>query len=138
MRSLYHLLILISSGLLLTNIQPLSAQVVQDDRKVKSFENIVVAASENTYVHISYDRSHKITVKADGRIVHKVKTTVSGDTLNVYINPEEFGNAKIEIYIKIPKVKRVVIAGSGIVDIVDGVGPGDLQATGNDSSFLCS
>jgi len=122
----------------MTNVQPLSAQVVQDDRKVKSFENIVIAASENTYVHISYDRSHKITVKADGRIVHKVKTTVSGDTLNVHINPEEFGNAKIEIYIRVPKVKRVVIAGDGIVDIVDGVGPGDLQATGNDSSFFCS
>ena len=138
MRSFYHLLILISSGLLLTNIQPLSAQVVQDDRKVNSFENIVIAASENTYVHISYDRSYKIRVKADGRIVHKVKTTVSGDTLNVHVNPEELGNSKIEIYIRIPKVKKVVIAGSGIVDIVDGVGPGDLQATGGDISFLCS
>jgi hypothetical protein len=138
MRSLYHLLILISSGLLLTNIQPLSAQVVQDDRKVKSFENIVIAASENTYVHIRYDRSYKITVKADGRIVHNVKTTVSGDTLNVLVNPEELGDSKIEIYIRIPKVKKVVISGSGIVDIVDGVGPGDLQATGDDMGFLCS
>lgn len=138
MRSLYHFLILISSGLFLTNIQSLSAQVIQDDRKVKSFENIVIAATENTYVHISYDRSHKIIVKADGRMVHKVKTTVSGDTLNVHLNPEDFGNSKIEIYIRIPKVKKVVIAGSGIVDIVDGVGPGDLQATGDYSSYLCS
>jgi len=80
MRSLFHILILISSGLFLTNIQPLSAQVVQDDRKVKSFENIIISASENTYVHISYDKSHKITVKADGRNIHKVRTTVSGET----------------------------------------------------------
>ena len=122
MRSLFHILILISSGLFLTNIQPLSAQVVQDDRKVKSFENIIISASENTYVHISYDKSHKITVKADGRNIHKVRTTVSGETLNVHLNPDEVGNARIEIYIKGPKVKRVIIAGSGIVDVVEGIG----------------
>jgi hypothetical protein len=136
MRSLYHLLILVSSGLFLTNIQSLSAQVVQDDRKIKSFENIVISASENTYVHISYDRSHKITVKADGRNIHKVRTTVSGETLTVHLNPEEFGNARIEIYIRVPKVKRVTIAGSGVVDVVDGIGPPDLQATVVDNDFL--
>src|SRR5215204_6453970 len=106
MRSLHHLLVLISFGLFLTNI-PLSAQVVQDNRKIKSFENIVISASENTYVHISYDKSHKITVKADGRNVHKVKTTVSGDTLSIHLNPEEIGNARIEIYIRVPNVKNV-------------------------------
>jgi hypothetical protein len=137
MRSLHHLLILISSGLFLTTI-PLSAQEVQDDRKIKSFENIVISASENTYVHISYDKSHKITVKADGRNVHKVRTTVTGDTLNVHLNPEEIGNARIEIYIRVPKVKKVMIAGSGVVDIVDGIGPGDLQATVVDNCFPCS
>ncbi|HMG93774.1 MAG TPA: DUF2807 domain-containing protein [Chryseolinea sp.] len=137
MRSLYHLLILISSGLFFTNT-PLSAQIVQDDRKIKSFENIVISASENTYVHISYDKSHKITVKADGRNVHKVRTTVSGDTLNVHLNPEELGNARVEIYIRVPKVKKVTIAGSGVVDIVDGIGPGDLQTTLVDYGFSCS
>ena len=96
MRSIRHLLVLISSGLLLTNIHELSAQTVRDDRKVHSFENVIISASENTYVHITYDKSHKITVKADGRVVHKVKTTVLGDTLNIHLlTPAELGNAKI-------------------------------------------
>jgi hypothetical protein len=138
MRCLYHLLILISSVLLFTNIQPLSAQVVQDDRRTKSFENIVISASENTYVHISYDKSHKITVKADGRDIQKVRTTVSGDTLSVHLNAAELGNARIEIYIRVPKVKKVTIAGSGIVDVVEGAGPGDLQATIAYSCSPCS
>lgn len=139
MRPLYHLLVLISSGLLLTNIQQLSAQTVQDDRKVNSFENVIISASENTYVHISYDRSHKITVKADGRVVHKVKTTVTGDTLNVHLlDAEGLRNAKIEIYIRSPKVKRVIMAGSGQVDVIDGFSPGDLQTLVGNSYLICS
>src|SRR5262245_52287217 len=98
MRSFYYLLVLISSGLLLTNIHQVSAQTVLDDRKVSSFENVIISASENTYVHISYDRSQKITVKADGRLVHKIKTTVSGDTLNVdLIDLKDLRDARIEI-----------------------------------------
>ncbi|HEX6890399.1 MAG TPA: DUF2807 domain-containing protein [Chryseolinea sp.] len=138
MRSLYHLLILISSGLFLTNIQPLSAQIVQDDRKIKSFENIVISASENTYVHISYDKSYKMTVKADERNIHKVRTTVSGDTLNVHLSAEELGDARIEIYIRLPKVKKITIAGSGVVEVVEGTGAPDLQATVVDNCFPCS
>jgi hypothetical protein len=111
----------------------LSAQTVQDDRKVNSFENIKIFASDNTYVHISYDRSHKITVKADGRLVSKVRTTVAGDTLTVHLlDLEEVGNAKIEIYIRSPKVKKVIMAGSGQVEIIDGFNPNQFQAlTGN-------
>ena len=139
MRSLYHLLFLISSGLLLTSVQQLSAQTVRDERKVNSFENVIISATENTYVHISYDRLHKITVKADGRVVHKVKTTVSGDTLNVQLlDPGEVGDAKIEIYIRLPKVKRVIIAGSGQVEIIDGFNPNQLQAMADYSCLLCS
>lgn len=129
MRSLHPLLVLVFVGLILTAIQPLSAQVVQHDRKVSNFENVVISTSENTYVHISYDRSHKITVKADGRHVQKIKTTVTGDTLNVYLDPQEVGNAKVEIYIRLPKVRRVVIAGSGQVNVIDGTHPEDVQAS---------
>ena len=139
MRSLRHLLVLISSGLLLTNIHELSAQTVQDDRKVHSFENVIISASENTYVHIAYDKSHKITVKADGRVVHKVKTTVLGDTLNIHLlNPAELGNAKIEIYIRSPKIKRVIMSGSGQVEIIDGFNPNQLQALTSYNCSLCS
>jgi hypothetical protein len=129
MRSLHPLLVLVFAGLILAAIQPLSAQVVQHDRKVSNFENVVISTSENTYVHISYDRSHKITVKADGRHVQKIKTTVTGDTLNVYLDPQEVGNAKVEIYIRLPKVRRVVIAGSGQVNVIDGTHPEDVQAS---------
>ena len=139
MRSLRHLLVLISSGLLLTNIQELSAQTVQDDRKVHSFENVIISASENTFVHITYDKSQKITVKADGRVVHKVKTTVLGDTLNIHLlNPAELGNAKIEIYIRSPKIKRVIMTGSGQVEIIDGFNPNQLQALTSYNCSLCS
>ena len=134
MRFLYQLLVLVSSGLFLTNIQHLSAQTVQENRKVNSFENVIISASENTYVHISYDKSHKITVKADGRVVHKVKTTVLGDTLNIHLlDADHLRDAKIEIYIKSPKVKRVIIAGSGQVDVIDGINPGDLQTFVNNT-----
>lgn len=135
MRSLHPLLILISSVLLLTTIQPLSAQLVKDERKVKSFENIVISASVNTYVHISYDRSHKITVKADGRSVDRVHTTVVGDTLSIHVD-QKLGNAKVEIYVRLPKVKKVKIAGGGVVDVIDGVGPPELQATVEDVGLL--
>src|SRR5262245_13870327 len=129
MRSLFHFLVLISSGLFLTNVQQLSAQTIQDDRKVNHFENVIISASENTYVHISYDRSHKITVKADGHLIHKVKTTVIGDTLNVQLlDPGEHKNAKIEIYIRSPKVKKVIMAGNGQVDVIDGFNPDEFQA----------
>jgi hypothetical protein len=123
--------------LFILNVQTLSAQVVQDERKVSSFENVVISTTENTYVHISYDRSHKITVKADGRTIQKVKTTVCGDTLNVLLRPEDVGNARIEIYIKVPRVKHVTIAGSGKVEVIDGLN-GDLQAFVNIGGFLCS
>ena len=139
MRSFYHLLVLISSGLFLTNVHELSAQTIQDDRKVHSFENVIISASENTYVHISYDKSHKITVRADGRIVQKVKTTVLGDTLNIHLlDPAELGNAKIEIFIKSPKVKRVIMAGSGQVEIIDGFNPNQLQTLTSFDCSLCS
>lgn len=132
MRSLFYLLAVISSGFFFTSIGPASAQTVSHDRKVGGFENVIISASENTYVHIAYDRSHKITVKADGRYLQKIKTTVTGDTLNVYIDPAELGSAKIDIYIRLPKVKRVVIAGSGQVNVVDPLLPVDLQASHND------
>ena len=139
MRPLCHFLVLFSSGLLLTNIHELSAQTVRDDRKVHSFENVIISASENTHVHISYDKSHKITVKADGRIVHKIKTTVSGDTLNIHLlDRADLGNAKIEIYIRLPKIKRVIMAGSGQVEIIDGFNPNQLQAIASYDCSLCS
>jgi hypothetical protein len=139
MRSFYHLLVLISSGLLLTNVHQLSAQTIQDDRKVQSFENVIISASENTYVRISYDKSHKITVRADGRIIQKVKTTVLGDTLNIHLlDPAELGTAKIEIFIKSPKVKRVIMAGSGQVEIIDGFNPSQLQTLTSFDCSLCS
>ena len=139
MRSFYHLVLLISSGLLFSSIDQLSAQNVYEDLKVNSFENVIITASENTYLHISHDRSHKITVKADGRIVHKIKTTVSGDTLNVHLlNPDELGNTKIEIYIRMPKVKKVILAGSGHVEIIDGFNPNQLQAMADYNCLLCT
>jgi len=139
MRSFYYLLVLISSGLLLTSIHQVSAQTVLDDRKVSSFENVVISASKNTYVHISYDRSQKITVKADGRLIHKIKTTVSGDTLNVdLIDLKDLRDAKIEIYIRLPRVKKVIMAGSGQVEIIDGFNPNQLQALTGNICPLCS
>ena len=135
MRSFYHLLVLISSGLLLTNIYQVPAQTVLHERKVNSFENIVISATENTFIHVSHDRLHKIIVKADGRVVHKVRTTVTGDTLNVHLlDPEEIGNARIEIFIKSPKVRRVIMVGSGEVNVIDGFNPNQLQAL---TSYIC-
>jgi hypothetical protein len=52
------------------------------------------------------------------------RQTVLGDTLTVHLNPEDVGNARIEIYIKLPRVKHVTIAGSGIVEVVDGIKSG--------------
>ena len=131
MKSLQNVLIfiLISSLVLSASTQLLSAQTIQEDRKVGSFEKINISASSNTYVHVSFDRSQRIVVKADGRQIHKIKTVVSGETLNVHLNPEEVGNAKIEIYIRVPRIKKVTITGSGRVEIVDGLLPGELQAT---------
>jgi hypothetical protein len=112
---------------------------VLDDRKVSSFENVIISASENTYVHISYDRSQKITVKADGRLVHKIKTTVSGDTLNVnLIDLKDLRDAKIEIYIRLPRVKKVIMAGSGQLEIIEGFNPNQLQALTGYICPLCS
>jgi len=131
MKSLQNVLIfiLISSLVLSASTQLLSAQTIQEDRKVGSFEKINISASSNTYVHVSFDRSQRIVVKADGRQIHKIKTVVSGETLNVHLNPEEVGNAKIEIYIRVPRIKKVTITGSGRVEIIDGLLPGELQAT---------
>ena len=131
MKSLQKVLIFIlTSPLVLSaSSQLLSAQTIQEDRKVGIFEKITVSASSNTYVHVSYDKSHRIIVKADGRQIHKVKTVVSGETLNVYLNPEEVGNAKIEIYIRVPRIKKVTLTGSGRVEVIDGLLPGELQAT---------
>ncbi len=124
--------ILISPLVLFASTQLLSAQTIQEDRKVGSFEKINVSVSSNTYVHVSYDRSQRIVVKADGRQIHKVKTVVSGETLNVQLNPEEVGNAKIEIFIRVPRIKKVTITGSGRVEVIDGLLPGELQASQSD------
>ena len=139
MRSLYHFFFLISSGLLFTNVSQVSAQTVHEERKVSSFENVIIYASENTYVHVSYDRSYKVSVKTDGRVVHKVKTTVLGDTLNVYLeDPDTLGDEQIDIYIRLPKAKRVIIGGSGQVEVIDGPNPNQLQTLTGNSCPLCS
>lgn len=105
----------------------LCAQQSQEDRKVSSFENIVIETSANTYVYVSYDNTPRVTVKADQRVIDKIKTSVSDGTLTIHFNSKQFDDIKAVVYVQVPIIKKVSISGGGNVEIIDGFDSNILQ-----------
>ncbi|MBA4053304.1 MAG: hypothetical protein C0490_01190 [Marivirga sp.] len=110
-------------------MQELFAQQVQEVRKVGGFENIILEGSANTFVYVSQEKIPAIKVKTDQQHLSKIKTTVSEGTLTIFLDTENLGDAKVEIYVNLPVVKRISILGGGNVELIDGSDNAILQTS---------
>ena len=101
-------------------MRELFAQQIQEVRKVGVFENIILEGSANTFVYVSQDKVAGIKVKADQQHLNKIKTSVSDGTLTIFLNAEDIGDAKVEIFVNLLVVKKISILGGGNIELIDG------------------
>ncbi len=92
------------------------AQTIRQDRPLESFEDIVIDASASTYVFIEYHPSSNLVVKADRSVIKEVKTVVSGNTLKIYFQSKQRDDTPVEIHIRLPLLKKIILSGEGNVE----------------------
>jgi hypothetical protein len=92
----------------------ISGEIVKDTRKVGSFSSISLSVSANVY--LSQGSQQNIEIEGDKESLTKIETIVEGNMLK--IKTKEIYNActgKINIYIVVPVIERLIVTGSGNV-----------------------
>lgn len=89
----------------------------RENRKVSDFTGIELSVAANVY--LTQADLYKVEIEADASILRQIETTVDGGKLRIkYVDRwySNFSNKKVNIYISMPRVNELSIAGSG--DIV--------------------
>ncbi len=103
--------------------------IISEQRDVnKPFEKISAAGGYE--ITVSYGQSYSIRVEDYNNLISKLKTEVEGNTLKIYYEDECVNNSKAKIYIMMPKIKELALAGSGDVKILGNMNPvNELKVT---------
>jgi hypothetical protein len=129
MTTLFRILALIALLYLTEGIQKAVGQPVKQARAVKFFENVVLETSDHTLVQIHESKTAGIAIKADAAWIDKIKTSVTGTTLTVYLDEKNFDDSGVEICIHLPVLRKISLNGGGYVQILDGNLGTDLETS---------
>lgn len=96
-----------------------NGRVITEDRNVGQFTGI--SSGGNTPVQIRYGRSYNISVKGSANIVPYFTTRVVNNKLNIgFAEHANIRHDDIEVVITMPTFNRILLSGSGKVEIEDG------------------
>ncbi len=90
----------------------ISNEIVKETRKVDSFNSISLSVSASVY--LSQGSQQKLEIEGSKESLEKIETIVSGNML--VIKTKEIYHQdidKVVIYIVVPEIKRLMVAGSG-------------------------
>jgi hypothetical protein len=107
---------------------PVFGQSKQQKRAVGAFENVSVNTTEHTDILIQYAKVQQVIVKVDNVCINKIKTFISGETLNIYVDKAQVGNAHVQVLVYTPRLVKVSIVGEGNVEVLDALVPSAIQA----------
>ncbi|HOP04338.1 MAG TPA: head GIN domain-containing protein [Tenuifilaceae bacterium] len=91
-----------------------SGETKTEKRDVKDFTGIELAISGDVF--LSQGDNFSVTVEAEKDILHKIETVVEGGTLRIKTEKGfniSWGDAKLKVYITMPRVEKLSISGSG-------------------------
>ena len=91
-----------------------SGETKTEKRDVKDFTGIELAISGDVF--LSQGDNYSVTIEAEKDIIHKIETVVEGGTLRIKTEKGfniTWGDAKLKVYVTMPKVEKLAISGSG-------------------------
>ncbi len=98
--------------LLSGNIPAASNEIVKETRNVSAFSAISLSLSANVY--LSQGNQQKVEIEGDKEMLEKIEMKADGNTLEIKTKEDCFSNpGKINIYIVVPEIKRLILKGSG-------------------------
>lgn len=102
-----------------------SGNTISEFREVNAFTKI---NSEGTFiVNISQGPTQSLEIIADDNIISRVKTQVSGDQLNLYLDDGNYKNTYLEANITIPDLKGLRNEGTGDITVFELQSAGTLD-----------
>lgn len=87
---------------------------ITENRDVSGFKTVKLGINGNLYV--TQGDNFKVAIKAQQKIMEKIKTDLDGDELIIKLKPSIRKYKKIDVYITMPEVEGLIVSGSG--DIV--------------------
>jgi len=116
---------LLSAGCAVKNCIQGEGKIITEQRDVnKPFDKISVAGEYD--ITISYGDNYSIRIEDYSNIISKLKTEVEDNTLKIHYDGECINNSRAKIYIMMPKIKKLSLAGSGDVKILGNMQPVDM------------
>lgn len=114
-----------------------NGHVITEDRNVGQFTGI--SSGGNTPVQIRYGKSYNVSVKGSANIVPYFTTHVVNNRLSIGFDHANIRHDDVEVVITMPTFNRVLLSGSGKIEIEDGFdtlpflnvvisGSGDVQS----------
>jgi len=88
-----------------------SSEIIEEERTVENFENIVIEGIYETKV--TYGEEHTLTVIANANILDNIHTRVNNNTLKITMDQREYDNVSIDLLITMPSVKEITKRGVG-------------------------
>lgn len=99
-----------------------SGNTISEFREVNAFAKI---SSEGTFiVNITQGPEQSLEIIADDNIISRVRTEVSGNQLNLFLEDGNYQNTYLEANITIPDLKGIINEGTGDITVFE------LQSSG--------
>jgi len=115
-----------------------SGNIINENRKLTGYHTVDIVGSMN--VDITSGESFSCNVKGDDNLVPLVKTTITNNTLKIYIEGSYSTTSPLIVYLNMPVLENAKVIGSGDMTISDVTkdkvvlivsGSGDITARGS-------
>ena len=84
---------------------------IREEREVRTFQGISAGFSGNIFIR--QDSTSKVIIEAKENIIGEIKTEVVNDILQVSIDRCVNNSGSIDLYLTMPQIKSITLAGSG-------------------------
>lgn len=113
-----------------------SGVLVSEEREAGTFT--AISASGPITTVISSGQPRQVVVTADDNIIHRVKTSVYGNTLHISLMDGEYHNIWIRVQVNVPKVTSLSNTGTGTMKAsgLDVAGSLKVNNVGNGAMIL--
>ena len=116
-----------------------SNNIISEFRDVATFSKV---SSEGSFtVNIIQGSAQSLEVSANDNIMNRLKTTVSDNTLRIYVLDGSYSNTQVEVTITMPNINELQNDGSGDISVlglnsegnmkVENTGSGDISISGS-------
>ena len=120
-----------------------SGDMITETRNLAEFSEI---KTEGIFkVYIEQGDVQEVQVVADDNIVHRLKTRVIGDKLNIFLEKGNYRNIEVEIFITVKNLTKIINEGTGDIlaydffnneqMTIENSGTGDIEVTGSANSL---